>query len=151
MAKPVAKLREAIRRINLAVDQHAPVFIGCTEVALLTAMVFDQLGFEAVIQVGRAQTPQGEWVAHVWVELPEMAYSVETNPSQLRHLPAAALIFPTSTFEDYEVIGSWPADEDRLPMNPVTDPTFARLRQSPAAERFYTKLAKLIADSAPAR
>jgi len=112
-------------------------FKGCPEVAQLAARAVERLGYEAEIVVGRGRTSTGDVVGHAWVEIPELALGIETNPSQMRALPIVAEVLPLREFDGYERLGIYP--------DVMIGSGMERLILTPAAERFYDELAAQVA------
>lgn len=88
--------------------------------------------------VGQAPVPGSGDTTHVWIELPKLGYGIETNPSQLRHLPLVVQLLPLADFAAFVPWGTWPKDRDQLS---AYNPTIARLTLTSAGRRFYDKLA----------
>lgn len=121
-------LSKAIRSCS---PNPTTIFSGCPEVAQLSALVLDRLGYTYHVIRGRAQTPDQGWVHHFWIEIPELDLKIETNPSQIFGMPIFALVM----------------DLDSVPYIYKAEADYPELleRMTPTGQKFYSKLADQVA------
>lgn len=82
------------RAIRACAKDPTFIFSGCPETSQLAWRALDDLGLglDAVILQGKALAADGNWVDHIWVEIPKLGLRIETNPSQILGVPQFIMV-----------------------------------------------------------